>query len=50
MKFIKLIIILFFSTSVFSQTYNHKEIKTYIEVIGTAETEIIPDEILDLFD
>ena len=43
MKYIKLFALLFFCSTVFSQVKN--DIKPFIEVIGTAETEIIPDEI-----
>jgi uncharacterized protein YggE len=45
MKFSKLIILLFFSTTLFSQNHLNNEIKPFIEVVGKAETEIIPDEI-----
>ena len=44
MKAIKLIILILFTTTLFSQK-NNQEPKPYIEIIGTAETEIIPDEI-----
>ena len=45
MKFLKLIILLFFTSTIFSQVNNNSEIKPFIEVVGTAETEIIPNEI-----
>ncbi|WP_343328947.1 SIMPL domain-containing protein [Polaribacter staleyi] len=45
MKFSKLIILLFFTSTVFSQINYSTATKPFIEVTGTAETEIIPDEI-----
>ena len=45
MKFSKLIILLLFTSTLFSQINYSSETKPFIEVVGTAETEIIPDEI-----
>jgi uncharacterized protein YggE len=46
MKIIKTILFLFLATTVFSQNYATKNLENpYIEVIGKAEKEIVPDEI-----
>ncbi len=46
MKSIKIIAILLFSTTVFSQSISNKNSETsFIEVTGKAEKEIVPDEI-----
>ena len=45
MKILKFFIVLLFTTTIYSQTNNNSQIKPFIEVTGTAETEVIPDEI-----
>ena len=45
MKYLKLLVILFFTTTIFSQSISNNTNLPFIEVTGKAETEIVPDEI-----
>ena len=45
MKLFKVLVTLFFSTTIFSQSISNITTIPFIEVVGNAETEIVPDQI-----